>query len=117
MAVEGKGNRGNGKAQRQPRKQEVERELAIQVVGKDIKRGRTKRKRLVVVGFATVVVGFLNRMPLLTVGLAFELGVVSLRLLFYSWLNPPQLCQPGPRGRRFVHLVAGYEKDLCMPLC
>lgn len=37
VAVEGKGSRGDGKAQRQPRKQVAEQELVVQVAGKDIK--------------------------------------------------------------------------------
>jgi len=44
VAAKGKGNQGNGKAQRQPRKQASERKLAVQAAEKDIKRGRTKRK-------------------------------------------------------------------------
>lgn len=32
--------------------------MVVQAYGKDIKRGRTERKRLVVVGVATIVVEF-----------------------------------------------------------
>lgn len=46
VAAEGKGSRGDGKAQKQPREQAAEQELVVQVARKDIKRGRKERKGL-----------------------------------------------------------------------
>lgn len=46
VVAEGKGSQGDGKAQRQPREEAAERELAVQVAGKDIKGEEWKGRRL-----------------------------------------------------------------------